>query len=89
VQSGFRIIKEDKDGSGGPTPPLLIRARSGHGDQHSVLNEALMLEVIESLSRVGSNRGRATTDSIGLRSGVESYIPVSLLSAYISYIRPA
>jgi hypothetical protein len=50
-----------KDGSGAPTPPLLTGARSGHGDQHSVLNEVLMLEVIESLSRVGSNRGSATS----------------------------
>ena len=52
-----------KDGSGGPTPPLLTGARSGHGDQHSLLNEVLTLEVIESLSRVGSNRGHALAET--------------------------
>jgi hypothetical protein len=48
---------------GGPTPTLLNEARSGQGDQHSVLNEVLMLEVIESLSQVGSNRGLATAET--------------------------
>jgi hypothetical protein len=48
---------------GGPTPPLLNGARSEQGDQHSVLNEVLMLEVIESLSRVGSNRRLAPTET--------------------------
>jgi hypothetical protein len=48
---------------GGPTPPLPQGERSGHGDQHSVLNEVLMLEVIESLSRVGSNRGHAFAET--------------------------